>query len=127
MPIETVSTDSAPKPVGPYSQGVKIGKLLFTSGQLAFDPKTGELVGVTIEEQTRRTLENMKAILQASGYGLQDVVKVTVYLKRISDFPGMNTVYKEFFGDRGPARSTIQAEIVNPKALIEIDAIAGSD
>lgn len=127
MTREVLSTDKAPKPVGPYSQAVKMGNLIFTAGQLAFDPKSGELVGTTIEDQTRQTLKNVKAIIEASGCTLQDVLKITVYLKRASDFAGMNTVYKEFFGDRPPARTTVQAEIMNPKALIEVDAVAGTE
>ena len=127
MTRKVVSTDKAPKPVGPYSQAVRMGNMVFTAGQLASDPKTGELVGTTIEEQTRQVLRNVKAILESSGCTLQDVLKVTVYLKRTSDFAGMNAVYKEFFGDKPPARTTVQAEIVNPKALIEVDAVAGTD
>ena len=113
--------------MGPYSQAVRMGNLIFTAGQLAFNPKTGELVGTTIEDQTRQVLENVKAILQASGCTLQAALKITVYLKHISDFAGMNLVYKEFFGDKPPARTTVQAEIVNPKALIEVDAVAAVD
>ena len=127
MPLEVISTDKAPKPVGPYSQAVRMDKLVFTAGQLAFDPNTGTIVGTTIEDQTRQALENVKAILQAGGCTLRDVLKVTIYLKRTSDFAGMNTVYKEFFGEKAPARTTVQAEIVNPKALIEVDAVAGTN
>lgn len=127
MTRKVVSTDKAPRPVGPYSQAVRMGNLIFTAGQLASDPKTGELVGTTIEDQTRQVLGNVKAILESSGCTLQDVLKVTVYLKRTSDFAGMNVVYKEFFGDKPPARTTVQAEIVNPKALIEVDTVAGTD
>lgn len=113
--------------MGPYSQAVKMGNLVFTAGQVAFDPKTGELVGTTIEDQTRQVLKNVKAILERAGCTLQDVLKITVYLKRTSDFAGMNAVYKEFFGDKPPARTTVQAEIVNSKSLIEVDAVAGTD
>lgn len=127
MPIEFIATDKAPAPKGPYSQAVRMGKFLFTAGQLAFDPKTGAIVGTTIEEQTRQALENVKAILAAGECSMRDVLKVTVYLKHTSDFGGMNSVYKEFFADKTPARTTVQAEIVNPKALIEVDVVAATD
>jgi 2-iminobutanoate/2-iminopropanoate deaminase len=125
--MEFIATDNAPKPVGPYSQAVRMGKLLFTAGQLSFDPKSGAIVGTTIEEQTRQVLGNVKAILMAGGCTLRDVVKVTVYLKRTADFAGMNNVYKEFFAEKPPARTTVQAEIMNPKALIEVDVVAATD
>jgi 2-iminobutanoate/2-iminopropanoate deaminase len=125
--MEFIATDNAPKPAGPYSQAVRMGEFLFMAGQLSFDPKSGAIVGASIEEQARQVLDNVKAILVAGGCTLRDVLKVTVYLKRTSDFAGMNNVYKEFFIEKPPARTTVQAEIMNPKALIEVDVVAATD
>ena len=127
MPREIIFTDRARKPAAVYSQAVKHGKLLYTAGQVASDPKTGKIVGSTIEVQTKRTLENLKAVLEAAGYSFSDILKVNIFLKSQSDFQGMNKVYKEFFPEAPPARTTVQAEMMNPKLLIELEAVACKD
>jgi len=124
MPFEVISTDRSPKATAVYSQATKFGALLFTAGQIPLDPKTGEVVGSTIEEQTRQTLENLKNLLDSAEYSLSDVLKVIIFLKRIDDFAGMNRVYSEYFKTNPPARSTVQAEMMNPNLLIELEAIA---
>ena len=119
-----VLTDRAPKPIGPYSQAVKANSFVFVSGQIALDPRTGELAGADVQQQTERVLENLKAILEASGAPLNHVVKVTVYLKSMDDFAAMNEVYARFFALAPPARTTIQAARLPKDALVEIDVIA---
>jgi len=123
MSFEIISTDKSPRPSACYSQATKFGNLLFTAGQIPYDPKTGEVVGLTIEEQTKQTLENLKSLLTAADYSLSDVLKVIIFLKRTIDFKGMNRVYSEYFKTNPPARSTVQAEMINPKLLIELEAI----
>jgi 2-iminobutanoate/2-iminopropanoate deaminase len=115
---------NAPAAIGPYSVATGGGPFIFTSGQLAIDPKTGELVSGGIEEQTRQVLMNIKAILKATKSCLGNVVKTTVYLQDMNDFAKMNAVYAEFFTENQPARTTIQAAALPKKALIEIDTIA---
>jgi 2-iminobutanoate/2-iminopropanoate deaminase len=123
MVKEVFKTNRAPAPIGPYSQAVKAGSLLFISGQGPIDPKTGKKVAGDIKEQTRQVLENIKGILEAAGLTLENVVKVNVYLKNMSDFPKMNEVYKEYFKENPPARTTVQA--TPPGDIdVEIDAIA---
>jgi 2-iminobutanoate/2-iminopropanoate deaminase len=124
MRKEVVYTDKAPKPIGPYSQAVKVGPWLFLSGQIPIDPRSGEVVDGDIEVQTRRVLENVKAILESIGYTLDDVVKVTVYLADLKDFPRFNNVYSEYFKDKPPARTTVQVAGLPRNAKIEIDVIA---
>ncbi|MCC6016257.1 MAG: RidA family protein [Desulfurococcaceae archaeon] len=124
MRKEVVYTDKAPKPIGPYSQAVKVGPWLFLSGQIPIDPRSGEVVDGDIEVQTRRVLENVKAILESMGYTLDDVVKVTVYLADLKDFPRFNNVYSEYFKDKPPARTTVQVAGLPRNAKIEIDVIA---
>ncbi|HYW00496.1 MAG TPA: Rid family detoxifying hydrolase [Candidatus Acidoferrum sp.] len=124
MSFEIISTDKAPRPTASYSQATKFGKFLFTAGQIPHDPKSGEIVGSTIEEQTRQTLENLKNLLEAAGYSISDVLKVLIFLKRTDDFAGMNRIYSEYFKTNAPARSTVQAQMMNPKLLIELEAIA---
>jgi 2-iminobutanoate/2-iminopropanoate deaminase len=124
MRKEVVYTDKAPKPIGPYSQAVKVGPWLFLSGQIPIDPRSGEVVDGDIEVQTRRVLENVKAILESMGYTLDDVVKVTVYLADLKDFPRFNNVYSEYFKDKPPARTTVQVTGLPRNAKIEIDVIA---
>jgi 2-iminobutanoate/2-iminopropanoate deaminase len=121
---ENVKTQNAPQPLGPYSQGVKVGNFLFVSGQGPINPRTGKIDETEIEAQARQALQNIKAIVEASGYSLQDVVKVSIFLKRASDFQKMNEIYKTFFQENPPTRTTVQAEFVTPNMLIEIDAIA---
>lgn len=122
---EPIISEDAPKPVGPYSPALRVGDFVFVSGQGAIDPKTRKLVGETIEEQTRRTLENIKALLEAAGATLADCVKVTVHLADISLFDRFNAVYAEYFPDPKPTRTTVQSTLL-PGMLVEIDVIAYS-
>jgi len=124
MPRRIIRTSNAPQPIGPYSQGVMVDGFLFVSGQGAIDPKSGRLVGTDIQSQTRQTLANVQNIVEASGLLMPDLVRVSIYLKNMKDFKAMNEVYKSFFTDAPPARTTIQAELPLPEMLIEIDAIA---
>jgi 2-iminobutanoate/2-iminopropanoate deaminase len=119
-----IVTPDAPKAIGPYSQGISAGGLIFVSGQLGIDPETGELVAGGIEEQTHQVLRNISAILSAASAGLAGVVKTTVYLKDLKDFPAMNAVYAEFFDQNLPARATLQVSALPKGALVEIDCIA---
>ena len=119
-----IFTDQAPAAVGPYSQGVQAGNLIFTAGQGGLDPTTGRLVEGGVEAQTRQTLKNLSAILQAAGSSLSQVVKTTVFLQDIADFQTMNRVYAEFFDDHPPARSTVQVAALPLGALVEIEAVA---
>ena len=121
---EIVLTDRGPKPIGPYSQAVKSNGLLYMSGQVALDPKTGEVTGSTIAEQTDRAMNNIKGILEAAGTNLHHVVKTTVFLKDMNDFAAMNEVYGKFFPSAPPARSTVQVSRLPKDALLEIEVIA---
>jgi len=121
---EVIYTDKAPKPIGPYSQAIKVGSWLFLSGQIPIDPRSGDIVEGDIEVQTRRVLENIKAILENAGFTLGDIVKVTVYLVDLNDFPRFNKVYSEYFKDKPPARTTVQVAALPRSVRIEIDAIA---
>ena len=121
---DIVLTDRGPKPIGPYSQAVKAGGFLYMSGQVALDPKTGEMTGSTIVEQTERVMNNIKGIIEAGGSNLHHVVKTTVYLKDMNDFAAMNEVYAKFFTQAPPARSTVQVARLPKDALVEIDVIA---
>jgi|SRR4030095_13852010 2-iminobutanoate/2-iminopropanoate deaminase len=124
MNKEVVATDKAPKAIGPYVQAIKVGEFVYASGQIPLDPKTGNLVDGGIETQTRRALENLKAVLEAAGSSLDRVVKATVFLKNIGDFAAMNEVYAEFLGQAKPARSTVAVADLPRGALVEIDLIA---
>ena len=120
-----LSTDKAPLAIGPYSQGINTGNLLFLSGQLPICPEKGELVATDIEGQTRQSLENGKAILASAGCTLDDVVKTTVFLQDIADFAKMNGVYAEFFNEGNyPARSAFQVAALPKEALVEIEVVA---
>ena len=121
---EVVLTPRGPKPIGPYSQAIKANGLLFVSGQIALDPITGEFAGADVRKQTERVLENLKAILEAGGTSLKHVVKTTVFLKDMNDFPAMNETYARYFDSAPPARSTVQAARLPKDALVEIDVIA---
>jgi 2-iminobutanoate/2-iminopropanoate deaminase len=121
---EFIKTQNAPQPLGPYSQGIKAGNMLFVSGQGPIDPKTGKMLGEDIETQTRQTMQNIKAIVEASGFSMSDLVKVSIYLKNASDFQKMNEIYRTFFSQNPPTRTTVQTGFVNLSMLIEIDAIA---
>jgi 2-iminobutanoate/2-iminopropanoate deaminase len=122
--LNPVATDKAPKAIGPYSQAIVTGDTVYTAGQVALDPKTGELVGTTVAEQTEQVLQNLTAVLAASGSSLGQVVKTTVYLTDMADFAAMNEVYARHFGGHRPARSTVQAAGLPKGARVEIDAIA---
>lgn len=119
-----VATKKAPAAIGPYSQGIITGSLIFTSGQLPIDPETGELVEHRIELQTRRSLLNLKAILEEAGSGMDKIVKTTVFLSDMTNFAKMNEIYKEFFSDDFPARSAVQVARLPKDAMVEIEAIA---
>jgi 2-iminobutanoate/2-iminopropanoate deaminase len=121
---QAVSTDRAPQAIGPYSQGIKAGNLLFVSGQTPLDPATGALVDGDITIQTRRVLDSLGAILTAAGASFDRVVRTTVYLADMGDFAAMNEVYGAYFSSPAPARSTIQAARLPRDARVEIDAIA---
>ncbi len=124
MDKEVVSTADAPKAIGPYEQAIKVGEFVYISGQIPLDPKTGSLVEGDIKIQTRRVMENLKAILQAAGSSLERVVKATVFLKSIGDFAAMNEIYAEYLGAAKPARSTVAVADLPRGALVEIDLIA---
>ena len=122
--MRVVETDKAPKPIGPYSQGLVAGCFLFVSGQIPLDPKTNELVKGDFKDRARRALQNVKAIVEAAGASLRSVVKVTVYLRDLSLFEEFNAVYREFFGDHAPARAVVEVSRLPRGADVEIEAIA---
>lgn len=124
MPKKHISTNQAPLPIGPYSQGVISGGLLFISGQIPLDPDTGELVTGDVEAQTDQVLRNLLAVLKAAKMGPENVVKTTIYLADLQDFPKVNDVYARFLGKEPPARTTIQVGGLPRGARIEIDVIA---
>ena len=121
--VRTVQTDHAPAAIGPYSQAIVHGELVFCSGQIALDPESGELVGDDVSEQAERVLRNLEAVLAAAGSGLDRVLKTTVYLTTMADFAAVNAVYGEFFTTR-PARATVAVSELPKAALVEIDCIA---
>ena len=121
---KTVSTEKAPKAIGPYSQAVISNGVAYLSGQIPLDPATNQLLEGDIAAQTERVLQNLKAVLEASGASLESVVKTTVFLKDMGDFPKMNEVYGRFFATNPPARSTVQAARLPRDVSVEIDAIA---
>ncbi len=124
MSKEIVATDKAPAAVGPYSQAVRIGDLIYTAGQLGIVPGTREFAGEDVEAQTRQALENLKAVLEAAGSCLRHVVKTTVFLQDIGEFSRMNGVYAEFFPEEPPARSAVQVAALPLGARVEIEAVA---
>ena len=119
-----VSTEKAPKAIGPYSQAIRIATLVFTAGQVGLDPATMELVEGGVEEQTRQVLTNLKHVLETADSGLKFVVKTTVFLQDMGDFAKMNSVYAEFFPENPPARSTVQVAGLPKGALVEIECVA---
>ena len=121
---ETISTEKAPGAIGPYSQAVKEGNMVFCSGQIPIDPTTGEFVSNNVAEQTHQVLTNLSAVLEAAGTSLNNVVKTTVFLADMNDFTEMNEIYAEFFNDNKPARATVQAARLPRDARVEIDCIA---
>ena len=124
---EIIATDRAPRAIGPYSQAVRAGNLIFASGQIPIDPATGEFIAGGIAEQTEQVLRNLTAVFEAAAVGLDQVVKTTVFLADMNDFTAMNEVYGRLFGDNRPARSTVQAARLPRDARVEIDAIAVSE
>jgi 2-iminobutanoate/2-iminopropanoate deaminase len=121
---QVVATPDAPKAIGPYSQAIKAGGLVFTAGQIPLDPIAGQIAGADTAAQTDRVLKNLQAVLQAAGADLEHVVKTTIFLKNISDFATVNEVYGRYFKNRPPARSTVQVANLPREALVEIEAIA---
>lgn len=119
-----ISTTNAPAAVGPYSQAVRIGDLVYTAGQIGIVPASGAIEGRTIDEQTHQVLRNLRAVLEAAGSGLEQVVKTTVFLADIKDFKAMNAVYATYFPAAPPARSAVQAAALPLGAMVEIEAIA---
>ncbi|EGD52475.1 endoribonuclease L-PSP [Thermoanaerobacter ethanolicus JW 200] len=119
-----INTDAAPKAIGPYSQAIMIDGFLYTSGQIAIDPATGELVEGGIEAQTERVLENIKAILKAAGMDLNNVIKTTVFVTNMGDFAKINEIYGRYFKDNPPARSLVEVKSLPKGALIEIEVVA---
>lgn len=121
---KVISTPQAPAAIGPYSQAVQVGNLVFTSGQIPIDPATGQFAEGGIKEQTRQSLTNVKAILEEAGLALSSVVKTTVFLADMADFADMNAVYAEFFAEPFPARSAVAVKTLPKGALVEIEVIA---
>ena len=121
---QVIHTNQAPKAIGPYSQAVLVNGLLFTAGQVALDPETGQLVEGGIEAQTRRVLDNLSAVLTAGGASLASVVKTTVFMQDLGEFAAMNAVYSEYFTDNPPARSTVQVAGLPRGAQVEIECVA---
>lgn len=125
MTNEKIFTSNAPEPIGPYSQAIKIDSgFVFTSGQIAIDPSSGNLVKGGIKEQTKQVLENIKAVLQSAGSDVTKAIKTTVYLKNVEEFAAMNEVYAKYFGESKPARSTVEVARLPKDALVMIDVVA---
>jgi 2-iminobutanoate/2-iminopropanoate deaminase len=127
MTRSIITTEGAPAAIGPYAQGVRVGNLIFTAGQGGLDPASGQVVPGGIKEQTARTIENLKAVLEAGGSSLGQVVKATVFLKDLNDFAAMNAVYSSYFaadGDTLPARTTVEVARLPRDILVEIECIA---
>jgi len=124
MGKKVIQTEKAPKPIGPYSQAIRAGNFIFLSGQIPIDPKTGELVKGDIRQQTQQILENIRGVLESQGLGMQDVVKVNIFLKDMGNFNEMNEVYATYFPATPPARSTVGVAKLPRNAEIEIEAIA---
>src|SRR4030081_1186026 len=122
-----ISTTEAPAAIGPYSQAVRAGSMIFCAGQVPLDPKTGQIVSEDISEQTRRVLDNLTAVLKAEGLTMANVVKTTVFLADFGDFPKMNEVYATYFTDQPPARSAVGVSTLPKNARVEIEAIAFDD
>jgi 2-iminobutanoate/2-iminopropanoate deaminase len=124
MAMKVISTDAAPSAIGPYSQAVDTGGMLFVSGQLGMAPETGDLVGDDIGAQTRQALENLKSIVSAAGLSLNDVAAVDAFLTDMGDFAAFNTVYQEFFSDHKPARAVVAVQALPKGGMVEIKCIA---
>lgn len=124
MSKEIISTKKAPAAIGPYSQAIKVGNLLFSSGQIPLDPSTGKLVDSDIKAATKRVLENLRGILDEAGTSFENVIKTVVYLKDMEDFAAVNEIYSEYFTTKEPARSCIQVAKLPKDAMVEIEVIA---
>jgi 2-iminobutanoate/2-iminopropanoate deaminase len=124
MAIKSIKTKDAPEPIGPYSQAVESNGFIFTSGQIAINPLTGQLLDGTVAEQTRLVLDNLKAVLLAAGSNMDKIVKTTIFLNSMDDFPKVNEVYAEYFVKSFPARSTVEVNRLPKNVLVEIDCIA---
>jgi 2-iminobutanoate/2-iminopropanoate deaminase len=122
--MDFIATNDAPKAIGPYSQAVRVDGVLYTSGQVALDPATGELVGTDFSAQTRRVFENLKAVLKEAGGDFNNVVKATVFVTDLANFQTLNAIYAEYMGDHKPARTTVQVSGLPKGALVEIDFVA---
>ena len=122
---KVINTNQAPAAIGPYSQAIKVGNLVYTSGQIPINPATGNFVEGGIKEQTRQSLTNIKAILEGTGLSMNNVVKTTVFLADMNDFADMNSVYAEFFSEPYPARSAVAVKTLPKGALVEIEVVAG--
>ena len=122
--MKKIETSNAPVAIGPYSQGMRAGKLVFTSGQIPLDPKTGAIVGQTIEAQSEQALKNLRAVLEAGGASLGTVVKTTCFLADMSDFAAFNGVYAKFFTGDCPARSCVAVKTLPKNVLVEVEAVA---
>lgn len=124
MEVRSITTEKAPKAIGPYSQAIVAGDLIFCAGQIAIDPATGELVGGEIKRQTAQVIDNLAAVLEAAGSGLDRVVKCTVFLADFAEFAAMNEVYGQRFGQHRPARSTVGTSALPRGARVEIECVA---
>lgn len=124
MKKKVIQTEKAPRAIGPYSQAIRTDAMVFTAGQIALDPATMELVAGGVEEQTRQVLTNLRNVLEAAGSSLDHVVKTTVFLQDMADFPKMNAIYTEYFAENPPARSTIAVAALPKGGLVEIEAVA---
>ncbi|WP_297888313.1 RidA family protein [Sulfurihydrogenibium sp.] len=123
--MQEIYTEKAPKPIGPYSQAIKYENFIFISGQIAIDPVSNEFVNGDVATQTKVIMENIKAILEESGLNMNHVIKTTIYLKNLEDFPIVNQVYGEYFKEHKPARATVEVSRLPKDALVEIEVIAG--
>ena len=121
---EIIKTDNAPLPIGPYSQAIRANGFVFVSGQIPLDPITGNIVQGGVVEQTHQALKNLRAVLEAAGSGLQQVVKTTIFLTNLDDFQKINQIYGEYLGEAKPARATVQVSRLPKESLIEIEAVA---
>jgi 2-iminobutanoate/2-iminopropanoate deaminase len=122
-----IATSDAPEAIGPYSQAILVGNTLYLAGQIAIDPKTNEVVHGTIEEETRRVLNNLKAVVEEAGFSMADVVSTSVFMADLAEFPQMNAVYGEFFPESPPARATVQVARLPRDVKVEISAIAAKE
>jgi 2-iminobutanoate/2-iminopropanoate deaminase len=122
--LTQIKTSEAPAAIGPYSQAIRCGQLVYTSGQIPLDAVTGEIVGEDIQTQTHRVLQNLQMVLNSAGSSLKSVIKTTVFLTHMSDFQAMNAIYTSYFGSPAPARSTVAVAELPRKALVEIECVA---